>query len=73
MKQRPSKLNLKQRVQKLINDDDMSPDLAREIVRLQMSAWAARGGRARAHALPPERRRAIAKLANAARWSKGDK
>jgi hypothetical protein len=32
-----------------------------------------RGGPARAHVLSPERRREIAKAANRARWSKGEK
>ena len=48
-------------------DLDLSPDLLREIVRDQMRRWARKGGRARAKALSPARRRELARHANAVR------
>jgi hypothetical protein len=60
------KQSISKRVRKLVNELDMSPDLAREIVCAQMRRWASMGGRARAQALSAERRREISTRANAA-------
>ena len=63
---------LKRAIARLLADDlDLSPaDLA---YRARMSVNAAKGGRARAKALTPARRRAIAKHAAAARLARGGK
>ena len=49
--------------------DDFSSDAARELSKL----GAAKGGQARANALSPEQRSAIARQAVAARWAKAEK
>jgi len=49
-------------------DLDLSPDLLNEIVSEALATNARRGGKARAKALTPRRRRQIAKKAAAARW-----
>ena len=49
--------------------DDIASDAARELSKL----GAAKGGQARANALSPEQRSAIARQAVAARWAKAEK
>jgi hypothetical protein len=63
---------LKRAIARLLAEDlDLSPDDL--VYRARMSVNAAKGGRARAKALTPARRRAIAKHAATVRLAKGGK
>lgn len=51
--------------------DRETAKVIRQALRAQMAKWARQGGKARAKALSPARRREIARKANAAKRAKG--